>query len=521
MKLKTLGGLATAATLALAGLTACGGDSGDAATSVVVGTLSDPGSLDPQLSVVSALFEISGYAYDTLVGLTPDGDVVPQVAESWTYDGTTAVFTLHDDVTCSDGSTLSAQTVADNFTWVEDLNNASPYLGVFVPAGLTATADAAANTVTLTLAAPAPFLLESIANFPLVCAAGLADRSLLAAGTVGSGPYELTEAVPDDHYTYTLRDGYTWGPDGATSDGLPQTLTLRIVGSESTGVNLLLTGEVNVMTTTGADGDRAEAAGLAGIDVPALLGETWYNHAEGHPTADAGVRQALTEALDLAQLATVVTGGTGGPATMMAVVPPTTCSYDSITAALPAYSAAAAGATLEQAGYAMGADGVYAKDGQPLTLKFLYDSNLGTAGQAAAELAIQQWTAAGIAIDAQELDTTRLSEVLFGTGDWDIAWEPINIGSPDQLVGFLSGPALADGGANFSSIANSAYDAAVANALAAVGDAACAGFATAETALFDNYDLVAWAVRPNKIYLNGVTLAYTGKTQVTSLRVTG
>ncbi len=33
----------------------------------------------------------------------------------------------------------------------------------------------------------------------------------------GTGPYELTEAVPGDHYTYQIRDGYTWGPNGATT----------------------------------------------------------------------------------------------------------------------------------------------------------------------------------------------------------------------------------------------------------------------------------------------------------------
>ena len=47
----------------------------------------------------------------------------------------------------------------------------------------------------------------------------------------GTGPYELTEAVPGDHYTYQIRDGYTWGPNGATTaeEGMPDTVVMKIV----------------------------------------------------------------------------------------------------------------------------------------------------------------------------------------------------------------------------------------------------------------------------------------------------
>ena len=38
-----------------------------------------------------------------------------------------------------------------------------------------------------------------------------------------------------------------------------------------------------------------------------------------------------------------------------------------------------------------------------------------------------------------------IQQTLFGTGDWDIAWIPLNVNSPDQLVRFLSGPACPNG----------------------------------------------------------------------------
>ena len=100
----------------------------------------------------------------------------------------------------------------------------------------------------MTTEQPVPFLLQSTgAGLFIVCAQGLADRTILATGTDGTGPFVLEEAVPNDHYTFRARDDYTWGPDGATTDapGFPSEAVLRVVENESTAANLLLSGEVN------------------------------------------------------------------------------------------------------------------------------------------------------------------------------------------------------------------------------------------------------------------------------------
>ena len=110
-------------------------------------------------------------------------------------------------------------------------------------------ADDAARTVTLTSEAPVPFMLQNTgAELFIVCAEGLADRSTLAAGTDGTGPFVLEEAVANDHYTFSARDDYAWGPDGPTSElaGFPSEVVVRIVENESTAANLLLSGEVNI-----------------------------------------------------------------------------------------------------------------------------------------------------------------------------------------------------------------------------------------------------------------------------------
>ena len=482
--------------------------------------VTDPGALDPQLTVASAVVEMSGFAYDYIVTQNAKGEIESNLAKSWTLEGTTATFVIKDGVTCSDGSKLTAQTVADNINWVEDIKNASQLLGTFIPPGATATADMATNTVTLKLAGPAPFLLSSLVVVPIVCDAGVKNRDLLKQATLGSGPYALTEAVPNDHYTYVRRDGYTWGPNGAGTDtpGLPKTIVVKVVPNESTAVNLLLAGQVNVLMTVGPDGDRPVAAGIPSQDIWAVMGVTWYNHAAGHPTADPAVRKALTQAVDLDQLTKVVAGNNGVRAKGLAMLQPAPCTYDAATGNIATFDPAGAGATLEAAGYTKGTDGMYAKDGKPLAVTFLYDSAQSTA-QAAAELAASQWKAAGITVNMASYDTAQLQGILFGTGDWDITWEPLNVNSPDQLVSFLSGPAVTAGGANFSSIDNADYSAAVAQAMTKTGTDSCAYFEQAEAALYKNSDVIAWALRPNKLWLNKVEYEYIGRTQVMSLRM--
>ncbi|MFD0474994.1 ABC transporter substrate-binding protein [Nonomuraea thailandensis] len=115
---------------------------------------SDPGALDPQGSATSALFGLTQYAYDNLVSVAADGSIQPQLAASWTVDGSTITLQLKDGITCADGTAFTAKTVVDNITYVVNPDNKSPFLGVFIPAGTTASASG--STVTLKLATPAP-----------------------------------------------------------------------------------------------------------------------------------------------------------------------------------------------------------------------------------------------------------------------------------------------------------------------------------------------------------------------------
>lgn len=517
-------GFVVGACVAATALTGCGGGSGSAAGggTFTLAMSADPGNLDPQASAASNLYQMSYLAYDPLLSVDGTGTVRSQLATSWHVTGQQVVLTLHKGITCSDGSAFTARTAADNVNYVANPKNNSPFAGVFVPAGATATADPAANTVTIMLPAPAPFILNGLAGVPMVCAKGLANRKILATGTDGTGPYQLSQAVPDDHYTFTLHSGYTWGPGGATTSaqGLPSQLVVKIVQNETTSANLLLSGQINAASVIGPDAKRLAAANLFAANVPALSGEMWFNQDSGRIAADPRVRLALVEAVDLGQLEQVLTSGQGQPGTTFATNAPLACPGNSVAKALPPHDLGKAESTLDADGWTVGAGGIRSKGGKQLALTFLYGSQAGSAASAAAELASQQWNQLGVKVTMTAQDNTQSTNTLFSTGDWDIAWIPVNVNSPDQLVPFLSGPAPAQGD-NFAHIDDTTYNTAVASAAKVEGAAGCSQWLAAESHIVSSADAIPFANQVEKLFGKGARFDVVGELQPTSIRMTG
>jgi peptide/nickel transport system substrate-binding protein len=505
----TIGLTVTATVLAACGGGGGGGGKGGDAKVVDGGTFSmalaaDPGNLDPQSSVSSSLFSISQLAYDHLFNLDPKtGEVQAGLASKWTVDGTAVSATLKEGITCSDGAKLTATDVADNLNYIADPKNENQMLGTFLPAGASATADDASRTVSLTLAEPAPFVLEGLASLPIVCAKGMKDRDSLAKTSDGTGPYELTEAAPGNQYTFAKRDGYAWGPDGATTDtkGLPDTVVMRIIENESTAANLLVSKELNGALVAGADQKRLDKAGLTTYDTAALAGEQWYNQTPGRPTDDPKVRLALTQALDFSKIRKVLTAGKGTAGTTFAALDPVACQGDSVSKALPKQDVAAAKKVLS---------------GVP-ELTMIY-SGAGGSVSAAVELAVEQWKAAGVTVKATSLSSNAIDETIFGTKNWDVAWLAFNVSSPDQLVPFLSG-AVAPDGTNFANIKNETYEAGIKKANTMPGQEGCDTWLAAESALVEESDVIPFANSVGKAYQAGATFDYPGQLVPTSIRM--
>ncbi|TDC53277.1 ABC transporter substrate-binding protein [Jiangella ureilytica] len=500
---------------ALAGSAGCGASSGptgdtrgagetpDYATdgTFTYAVNADPGGFDPYHSQL--IFGLAYLAYDSLVNLRPDGEFVSGLAEEWTADADGATFTLRDDVTCSDGAPLTAGDVAAAISYVADPANQSPHYGTMVPTvPLTATGDDAARTVTVTFQEPFGFPLHTIGNLPIVCAGRLADPDSLKTGSNGTGPFTLTEVVPGQTYTFTRRDDYAWGPDGASTSapGTPARVVLRIGLNETTMANLLLSGEVNFALISGPDGQRLDAQGLTRLDTPGSGAWLWFNQRDGRATDDLRVRRALVHTLDLEEVIKVNGSGRGTTSTGLVTIEPQVCPGDTVSGQLPEYDVAAAEELLDDAGWVAGADGVREKDGRTLTLNLHYFGPGSVYNEPTAELIAAQWQAIGVQVELTGDDGTGLNRVMFETGDFDVYMQGFGYSLPSQAISYNTGPVPPDG-TNLAGIHNEEYEELVVQAQALTPPEACTYWDRAEQALWRNLDIAPIANRPNTWFL--------------------
>ncbi|MCK8680678.1 ABC transporter substrate-binding protein [Streptomyces lichenis] len=502
------------------GVAPAGSTGGDAFSYAI---RSDPGLLDPAQVQNTTTYTALSLAYDTLVHTGPDGRTVPGLAEKWSVTPASVTFTLRPGTTCSDGSPVTASTVAANVAHLTDPATKSPAYGVVVPEGLTAEADDAARTVTLSTPEPFAFILRSTRYLFVVCGAGLRDRALLRSGTSGSGPFRLTSAEPGQSYTFARREDYTWGPDGATTadPAMPGSVVLKVVGSEATAANLLLSHQLNGAQLTGPD--RARVTGVPGIttsDQANGTQEFFFHQGAGHPGSDPAVRRALLQAVDLGSLGAIATGGTGRAPTGL-VMAPRPCPGDTVTGRLPAYDPRAAASALDTAGWHRGPGGVRVKDGRRLTIRMIYGASSGETMAAAAEYLAEAWRTAGAEVRLRAVSDAAYAEVEAVTQDWDVNWAPLGVTLPTQLLGALSGPFTPDGG-NFAHLTNTKYERLTAEASRLPDATGCALWQRSEHALLDSADIVPVVDKTVTTAAHSATFRITsGLFDPTSIRMTG
>lgn len=527
--------VAAGAVLTMTALAACSsGGSGNSAANgepVVDGTFTmgisaDPGNLNPLLSTAETVRSLTPFVYDNLLHFDPEtGEPRAWLAEKWESSATSATLTLKQGITCDDGSKFTAENASNVINWAADPKNNSAMLGVLVPEDAKAEFDQASNTVTVNTQAPNSFLLTQIGSLEMVCQAALDDPASIETKTNGTGMYKLDSVLAGDSYTLSRREGYTWGPEGGNrsdTPGAPKTVVLKVVDNASTRANLLLSGQLQLAGVDGPDEDRVAAQTEAAVRQPFIVGQLYWNQLDGKPTADPAVRVALTQALDLDALNQVATSGKGRRAERLAMMNPNPCSYDAATPTLPKHDAAAAGAALDKAGWAAGADGKRSKDGKPLELTLIHSRD-SEAVAASMDLVRQQLEAVGVTVKLDSSDSTAFLEKLYGEGTqagFDVANQTVNINVPSLLTPWNSGP-KPPGGRNATNIDNAGYNAEVAQARTKAGAESCPNWEAAEKALYQTADSVPFAARDNVTYAKGVRLILPNTVSAASVQLVG
>jgi len=302
---------------------------------------SNPPTLDPQLTFNGFSFHVTNQVYETLVRITPAGEVVAGLATRWSYpDATTLRLTLRDGVTFHDGRALDADTVVASLTRILDPATAAP--GRFVLSAIQEVRAVDARTVEVVADPPFAPLLTHLAH-PVAAIVPADLAATLGRAPVGTGPFVFERWVDGSEVVLRANPAY-WGGAPAIAQ-----LVVRIIPEVSTQVVELRSGGVDMIFNVPPDSFVSLAADPA-ITTGAIDGwsSTHLVVNLAHPKlADPRVRQALAHAIDKALIAEELLRGLARPG--VGPIPPTVRHATALAEPYP-YDPARARALLAEAG---------------------------------------------------------------------------------------------------------------------------------------------------------------------------
>lgn len=288
------------------------------------------------------------------------------------------------------------------------------------------------------------------------------DAPEALAPTVASGPFQFKEWRKGDQLVLARNPNYFKGP------ALIEEHVLKVVADTAAVALQLRSGELTFASVRPQD--LAPLEREAHLRVLRYAGPRytyigWNTRSENAPALrDRRVRQALTYGLDVDAFIRTVLGGEGQR--LVTHHAPASWAFPASGLNPYAYERATAERLLEQAGYARGADGTYAKDGAALELTIVSHAGDKTR-ELLLQVAAEQYRLLGVRVH-QQLDsfeslTTRLTAGDRGIDAWIAGWvlgvdpDPYSIWHSSQIPD----RALGRQGFNFTGFTAPGLDAAI------------------------------------------------------------
>ena len=333
---------------------------------LVVANKSSLASVDPADITTIAGLQLLSAVGDPLYAANAQGQLIPRLATALpqlSSDGRTARIPLRRGVLFHDGSRFDAAAMVFSLERFRSLAK----MGYLLDDRISGVRASGPYELELQLKRPysaLPALLSSISLTPLSPTAYQQHRSKpLADRFVGTGPYRLVSSTPQKQ-TLLPFQGY-WGPP-------PRNRGIHLVTlSNSTALfGALLSGEVDVLTSTGLESDQQRALAQRArngqlVEAIGPAGEIGYLTllSDRAPLNSPRLRQAIALSLDRRLISERVTYGIRAP--LRSLVPPPLAG--STPPAWPNYNPERARQLYRQEGYCQG---------QRLTLPLTFRSNV-------------------------------------------------------------------------------------------------------------------------------------------------
>jgi peptide/nickel transport system substrate-binding protein len=403
----------------------------------------DEGCVDPQQNLGRTQLAIGRAVVDSLVFQPPDqAQFQPWLAKSWqrSTDGKVYTFVLRDDVTFSDGSPLTAETVKANFDAIVALGPRARLASTYL-VGYRGTTVVNRTTARVTFDRPNAAFLQAVSTPSMgivsTASAALAQKERCRRGVIGSGPYTMTRYEQNQGQTLQRRAGYGWAPPALhQGDGYLDEITVRVVPESGVRTGSIVSGQADLMMEV----QRADVATLERASLPVEtrsnpgLPQQLFVNTHKPVLSDPAVRKALQVGLDRTEL--VESTLTKYQRVAAGALSSTTPGYVDLSDELR-YQPEVAKKLLDDAAWVPGPDGIRTKDGRRLTMSVLYGAQLYGFLVPLMELAQQQLKQIGIELTLRPLPDADANAAWI-EGDYELRISGLTRADPDALRTGLS-----------------------------------------------------------------------------------
>jgi peptide/nickel transport system substrate-binding protein len=380
--------------------------------------------------------------HDRMVVQDADQSFHGQLATSWETpaDGMSWTFKLRKGVKFHDGEPFNAKTIE---WWIPKFKGSE---NAFMTAAIDKVEVIDEFTVKFIMKNPDPSMLLNMATsfmgIPSPKAYDALGDKYGVTGAVGSGPFKLESFTVGQQTKLVRNEDYRWASALSKNQGPAKIkrLTLREIAEESTAFLELKTGGVDMLMSVPTD-FIARLQAEKNTKVVTLPGtEVFYMpiNTSVEPFNDIKVREAVALAVNQKEIMTSLFGGAGAVANNFLIN------------ALPeskinpkfniSYNPDRAKKLLDEAGWAMGAGGVRAKAGAPLTVK-LWTQN-GTQFKRVTEVIQAQLKAVGVNAEITVQDAASINAMYKKKTDHQLAVRSYDYVNADILDWFFSGTRL-------------------------------------------------------------------------------
>lgn len=319
-----------------------------ARTDLVLGMVLEPPHLDPTAGAAAAIREVT-YAniFEGLTRIGPNGEVLPDLAESWTIsdDGKVYTFKLHTGVKFHDGTDFNASDVKFSLDRARAENSQNAQKQLFAAIDTVDVVDPA--TVKVTLKRPQGSFLYNM---------GWGDAVIVAPESaetnkekpIGTGPFKFQNWAKGSSVTLVKSDNY-WGNPVYLDKA-----EFRFIPDASAAVPAMLSGDVQAFPNmpTSDSLSQFQSDPRFKVVVGSTEGETILAMNNGKPPFDQlKVRQAISYALDRKAIIDGASEGLGHP--IGSHMSPSNKDYVDLTGTYP-HDPAKAKELLKEAGVASG-----------------------------------------------------------------------------------------------------------------------------------------------------------------------